>query len=60
MMVLTYSVQMCFLPGPNPEYLIIMEYCEKGNLREVLDSDCKLSWIRKARMCLDAAQGLYR
>uniref|UniRef100_A0A3B4BII1 Protein kinase domain-containing protein n=1 Tax=Periophthalmus magnuspinnatus TaxID=409849 RepID=A0A3B4BII1_9GOBI len=46
--------------GPNPEYLIIMEYCEKGSLREVLDSDCKLSWIRKVRMCLDAAQGLYR
>lgn len=46
--------------GPNPEYLIIMEYCEKGSLREVLDSGCKLSWIRKARMCLDAAQGLYR
>ncbi|KAK7891080.1 hypothetical protein WMY93_023043 [Mugilogobius chulae] len=46
--------------GPNPEYLIIMEYCEKGSLREVLDSDCNLSWVRKARMCLDAAQGLYR
>lgn len=46
--------------GPNPQYLIIMEYCEKGSLREVLDSDCSLSWIRKARMCLDAAQGLYR
>lgn len=46
--------------GPNPEYLIIMEYCEKGSLREVLDSECKLPWIRKTRMCLDAAQGLYR
>uniref|UniRef100_A0A3P8UQX3 Mixed lineage kinase domain like pseudokinase n=1 Tax=Cynoglossus semilaevis TaxID=244447 RepID=A0A3P8UQX3_CYNSE len=46
--------------GPNPQFLIIMEYCEKGNLREVLDSDAKLSWTRKARMCLDAAQGLYR
>uniref|UniRef100_A0A8C6TUY2 Mixed lineage kinase domain like pseudokinase n=1 Tax=Neogobius melanostomus TaxID=47308 RepID=A0A8C6TUY2_9GOBI len=46
--------------GPNPEYLIIMEYCEKGSLREVLDENCELSWIRKARMCLDAAQGLYR
>lgn len=46
--------------GPNPEYLIIMEYCEKGCLRELLDSNCELSWIRKARMCLDAAQGLYR
>ncbi|XP_020787832.1 mixed lineage kinase domain-like protein [Boleophthalmus pectinirostris] len=46
--------------GPYPEYLIIMEYCEKGSLRQVLDSDCKLSWMRKARMCLDAAKGLYR
>ncbi|KAI3371461.1 hypothetical protein L3Q82_023565 [Scortum barcoo] len=46
--------------GSNPQFLIIMEYCEKGSLREVLDSECKLSWTRKARMCLDAAQGLYR
>uniref|UniRef100_A0A3Q1F2K1 Mixed lineage kinase domain like pseudokinase n=1 Tax=Acanthochromis polyacanthus TaxID=80966 RepID=A0A3Q1F2K1_9TELE len=46
--------------GPNPEFLIVMEYCEKGSLRQLLDSDCKLSWTKKARMCLDAAQGLYR
>ncbi|XP_070763690.1 mixed lineage kinase domain-like protein [Enoplosus armatus] len=46
--------------GPDPQFLIIMEYCEKGSLRQVLDSDCRLSWTRKARMCLDAAQGLYR
>ncbi|XP_005946794.1 mixed lineage kinase domain-like protein isoform X2 [Haplochromis burtoni] len=46
--------------GPNPQFFIIMEYCEKGSLRQVLDSDCRLSWIRKARMCFDAAQGLYR
>ncbi|XP_069018883.1 mixed lineage kinase domain-like protein [Embiotoca jacksoni] len=46
--------------SPKPQFLIIMEYCEKGSLRQVLDSDCKLSWTRKARMCLDAAQGLYR
>nr|XP_020443682.1 mixed lineage kinase domain-like protein [Monopterus albus] len=46
--------------GPSPEFLIIMEYCEKGSLRQVLDSDCKLSWLKKACMCLDAAQGLYR
>uniref|UniRef100_A0A3Q0T1F8 Mixed lineage kinase domain like pseudokinase n=1 Tax=Amphilophus citrinellus TaxID=61819 RepID=A0A3Q0T1F8_AMPCI len=44
----------------DPQFFIIMEYCEKGSLRQVLDSDCRLSWIRKARMCLDAAQGLYR
>ncbi|XP_041795371.1 mixed lineage kinase domain-like protein [Chelmon rostratus] len=46
--------------GPSPQFLIIMEYCEKGSLRQVLDSECKLSWTRKACMCLDAAKGLYR
>ncbi|XP_034033228.1 mixed lineage kinase domain-like protein isoform X2 [Thalassophryne amazonica] len=46
--------------GPKPQFLIVMEYCEKGSLREVLDSSCKLSWTRKARMCWDAARGLYR
>ncbi|XP_055790556.1 mixed lineage kinase domain-like protein isoform X2 [Salvelinus fontinalis] len=46
--------------GPNPNYLIVMEFCEKGSLREVLDSQRKLPWDRKARMSLDAAQGLYR
>ncbi|XP_029908639.1 mixed lineage kinase domain-like protein [Myripristis murdjan] len=46
--------------GPNPQFLLIMEYCEKGSLRQVLDSGCQLSWSTKACMCLDAAQGLYR
>ncbi|XP_075884822.1 mixed lineage kinase domain-like protein [Nelusetta ayraudi] len=47
--------------GPNPHFLIVMEYCEKGSLREVLkSSDCKLPWTRKAKMCLGAALGLYR
>ncbi|KAF3855373.1 hypothetical protein F7725_023428 [Dissostichus mawsoni] len=46
--------------GPKPQFLIIMEYCEKGSLREVLDSGCTLSWNQKARMCRDAALGLYR
>ncbi|XP_037834252.1 mixed lineage kinase domain-like protein isoform X2 [Kryptolebias marmoratus] len=45
---------------PKPQYLIIMEYCEKGSLRDVLSSKCELSWAKKACMCLDAAQGLYR
>ncbi|KAF3855354.1 hypothetical protein F7725_023409 [Dissostichus mawsoni] len=34
--------------GPKPQFLIIMEYCEKGSLREVLDSGCTLSWNQKA------------
>ncbi|XP_051237873.1 mixed lineage kinase domain-like protein [Dicentrarchus labrax] len=46
--------------GSSPQFLIIMEYCERGSLRQVLDSNSKLSWTRKARMCLDAAKGLYR
>ncbi|KAL0968107.1 hypothetical protein UPYG_G00262500 [Umbra pygmaea] len=46
--------------GSHPNYLIVMEFCEKGSLREVLDSKCKLPWNIKARMSLDAAQGLYR
>lgn len=46
--------------GLSPQFLIIVEYCEKGSLREVLNSERKLSWPRKARMCLDAAKGLYR
>ncbi|KAJ7998023.1 hypothetical protein DPEC_G00218240 [Dallia pectoralis] len=43
-----------------PDYLIVMEFCEKGSLREVLDSQSKLPWERKAHMSLDAAQGIYR
>ncbi|KAK1804395.1 hypothetical protein P4O66_020424 [Electrophorus voltai] len=46
--------------GLTPNYLIVMEYCEKGSLRQVLDSTRKLPWYRKMGMCLDAAQGLYR
>ncbi|XP_034535101.1 mixed lineage kinase domain-like protein isoform X2 [Notolabrus celidotus] len=46
--------------GPQPQFLIIMEYCEKGSLRQVLSSTCNLPWLRKASMCLDAANGLYR
>lgn len=46
--------------GPNPQFLIVTEYCERGSLRQVLDSNLDLSWLEKAQMCLDAAQGLYR
>ncbi|KAJ3580698.1 hypothetical protein NHX12_034253 [Muraenolepis orangiensis] len=46
--------------GPSPTYLIVMEYCEKGSLRQVLDSPRSLSWSRRALMSLDAARGLYR
>lgn len=58
------SIIMCFydlVSGTSPRFLIIMEYCEKGSLRDVLDSDwAALSWPTRARMCRDAARGLYR
>ncbi|XP_056455588.1 mixed lineage kinase domain-like protein [Gadus chalcogrammus] len=46
--------------GPSPTFLIVMEYCEKGSLRQVLDSPRALTWARRAGMSLDAARGLYR
>ncbi|XP_048885983.1 mixed lineage kinase domain-like protein [Brienomyrus brachyistius] len=46
--------------GPCPDYLIVMEFCEKGSLREVLDGPSRLSWERRACMSLDAAQAIYR
>ncbi|KAM3609463.1 uncharacterized protein V6R79_015250 [Siganus canaliculatus] len=49
----------CKQEGPWPQYLIVMELCERGSLREVLEH-YELSWSRKAWMCLDAAKGLYR
>ncbi|XP_062316959.1 mixed lineage kinase domain-like protein isoform X2 [Osmerus eperlanus] len=50
----------CVQDGPSPDYLIVMEYCERGSLRQVLDSQSNLCWYRKAHMCRGAAQGLYR
>uniref|UniRef100_A0A671U4Y6 Mixed lineage kinase domain like pseudokinase n=1 Tax=Sparus aurata TaxID=8175 RepID=A0A671U4Y6_SPAAU len=46
--------------GPRSQFLVVMEYCERGSLRQVLDSWEELSWTTKARMCLDATKGLYR
>ncbi|KAM9807687.1 mixed lineage kinase domain-like protein [Neosynchiropus ocellatus] len=44
-----------------PVYSIVMEYCEMGSLREVLDrEELVLILMNKAQMCLDAAHGLYR
>ncbi|XP_075997022.1 mixed lineage kinase domain-like protein [Genypterus blacodes] len=42
------------------EFLIVMEYCERGTLREFLNGQPNLPWPLKGRMCLDAAQGLNR
>ncbi|KAM3918382.1 mixed lineage kinase domain-like protein isoform 1-T3 [Leptodactylus fuscus] len=41
-------------------YSIVMEYCEKGTLREVLRQETDLSWERRIQMSLDAARALYR
>ncbi|XP_067905780.1 mixed lineage kinase domain-like protein isoform X2 [Heterodontus francisci] len=46
--------------GPSPVFLIVMEYCELGSLRRVLEGEQQLSWERRVRMALDAASGLYR
>ncbi|XP_039619540.1 mixed lineage kinase domain-like protein [Polypterus senegalus] len=46
--------------GNRPDFLIVMEFCEFGSLREVLDGKHKLPWTRKAWICLEAARGLYR
>ncbi|XP_078067202.1 mixed lineage kinase domain-like protein [Mustelus asterias] len=46
--------------GTNPVFLIVMEYCELGCLRKVLEGERQLSWQTRVRMALDAACGLYR
>ncbi|XP_044290260.1 mixed lineage kinase domain-like protein [Varanus komodoensis] len=46
--------------GPIPEFSIVVEYCEKGTLREVLTKEPGLSWKIRAEMASDAAAGLYR
>ncbi|XP_041077011.1 mixed lineage kinase domain-like protein [Polyodon spathula] len=46
--------------SPVPDFLIVMEFCKHGSLRQVLDGKQELSWQTRIQMCLDAAQGLYR
>ncbi|XP_003229262.2 mixed lineage kinase domain-like protein [Anolis carolinensis] len=46
--------------GLIPEYSIVMEYCEKGSLREVLKEEPDLSWDVRTEMASDAAAGIYR
>ncbi|KAJ6666206.1 hypothetical protein lerEdw1_001111 [Lerista edwardsae] len=46
--------------GPSPVYSIVMEYCEKGTLRDVLKKEPNLSWKIRLQMALHAATGLYR
>uniref|UniRef100_H3A1K4 Mixed lineage kinase domain like pseudokinase n=1 Tax=Latimeria chalumnae TaxID=7897 RepID=H3A1K4_LATCH len=46
--------------GSSPNFMIVMEYCELGCLRQVLDSKRELSWLQRIQMSLDATRGLYR
>ncbi|CAJ0961181.1 unnamed protein product [Ranitomeya imitator] len=47
-------------PGRDPQYSLVMEYCEKGTLRELLRREPGLSWECRVQMSLDAARALYR
>ncbi|KAL1785091.1 mixed lineage kinase domain [Sigmodon hispidus] len=43
-----------------PEFSIVMEYCELGTLRELLDKEKALTWSVRIFLVLGAAKGLYR
>ncbi|XP_074864880.1 mixed lineage kinase domain-like protein [Carettochelys insculpta] len=46
--------------GSTPRFSIVMEFCEKGTLRDVLTKKPQLPWETRIRMAVDAARGLYR
>ncbi|XP_077309522.1 mixed lineage kinase domain-like protein [Lithobates pipiens] len=46
--------------GPETAYSLVMELCEKGTLRELLQTELDLDWDRRVLMALDAAKALYR
>lgn len=43
-----------------PEFSIVMEYCELGTLRELLDKEKDLPLSVRILLVLGAAKGLYR
>ena len=43
-----------------PQLSIVMEYCELGTLREVLDKEKDLALALRIVLVLGAARGLYR
>ncbi|KAL4441987.1 hypothetical protein ABPG74_003738 [Tetrahymena malaccensis] len=43
----------------SPNFCIILEYCQKGSLWGLLQSDVKLSWEDRRRIALDAARGVH-
>ncbi|CAN2389273.1 Mixed lineage kinase domain-like [Pristimantis euphronides] len=46
--------------GTDPCYSLVMEYCEKGTLRQLLEREPDLSWESRVNMTLDAARAVYR
>ncbi|XP_075432732.1 mixed lineage kinase domain-like protein isoform X2 [Ascaphus truei] len=46
--------------GSNPCYSMVMELCEKGTLRQLLNREKDLSWELRFRMTMCVATALYR
>ncbi|XP_075045492.1 mixed lineage kinase domain-like protein isoform X2 [Mixophyes fleayi] len=46
--------------GTEPCYSLVTEFCEKGNLRELLKREPELTWEQRVLMSLDTARALYR
>ncbi|XP_069824730.1 mixed lineage kinase domain-like protein isoform X2 [Dendropsophus ebraccatus] len=46
--------------GTDSCYSLVMEYCEKGTLRQLLEREPDLPWERRIQMALDAARAIYR
>lgn len=55
------SVGLIFFPSVTPpQFSIVMEYCELGTLRELLDQKKDLSFAKRIVLIVGAARGLYR
>ncbi|XP_063801961.1 mixed lineage kinase domain-like protein isoform X2 [Pseudophryne corroboree] len=50
----------CIDNSSTEPYSLIIEYCQKGTLRELLKREPGLSWEQRVLMALDAARALYR
>lgn len=46
--------------GPETRYSLVMELCDKGTLRELLQTELDLDWDRRVLLALDTAKALYR
>jgi len=43
----------------SPNFCIILEFCSKGSLWSLLQSDIKLTWEDRRRISLDTARGVH-